>query len=118
MLKPHHRLIALFTGAGVLHFAKPEPFDTLIPPRLPGTARQWTYGSGVAELATAALLANPRTRRAGGLATAALMSAVWPGNIYMTYLWRKKPWYMQAVSYGRLPLQLPLIAAGWKIWKS
>lgn len=111
-------LIGLFTGAGILHFVKPEPFDSLIPQQLPGSARAWTFGSGVAELGTAALLASPKTRKAGGLATAALMAAVWPGNMYMTYLWRKKPWYLQLISYGRLPLQIPLILAGVHIWKN
>lgn len=110
-------LIGLFTGAGILHFVKPEPFDSLVPQKLPGSARAWTLGSGVAELGTAALLASPKTRAIGGLATAALMAAVWPGNMNMTYQWRNRPWYWQLISYGRLPLQLPLIMAGLKIWK-
>ena len=49
-------LTALCTGAGVLHFVRPKPFDSLIPEQLPGSARAWTYGSGVSELATAALI--------------------------------------------------------------
>ena len=58
-------LSALCLGMGALHFAKPEPFDGLIPRQLPGTPRQWTLGSGVAELAVGALLAVPATRRIG-----------------------------------------------------
>ena len=65
-------MAAALGGMGVLHLAKPEPFDQLIPPMLPGSARAWTYGSGVAELAVAGLLAVPATRRAGGAAAAAL----------------------------------------------
>ena len=41
----------VFGFAGVMHFAQPKPFDTLIPPELPGGRRLWTYGSGAVELA-------------------------------------------------------------------
>lgn len=102
-------LAALCGGMGVLHFAKPEPFDSIIPPQLPGTPRAWTYGSGVAELATAGLLAAPHTRRLGGRVASALFVGVFPGNLYMAWLWRRRPWYWQAVSLGRLPLQARLV---------
>ena len=52
-------LVPLLGGAGALHFLKPEPFDGIVPPQLPGTQRTYTYVSGAAELATAALLAQP-----------------------------------------------------------
>lgn len=102
-------LTGLCAGMGVLHFVKPEPFDGLIPSALPGTPRAWTYASGVAELATAALLACPRTRRAGGRAATVLFVGVFPGNVQMAWDWRHRPWYWQAVSLGRLPLQLSLV---------
>lgn len=103
-------LTALCGGAGVMHFLRPEPFDQLIPEQLPGSARAWTYGSGVAELAVAALLALPATRRVGGAAAAALFVGVFPGNLKMTWDWRKEPWTRQLVSWGRLPLQADLVA--------
>ena len=53
---------------GVLHFVKPEHFDRIVPRALPGSARFYTYASGVAELGVAGLLALPKTRRAGALA--------------------------------------------------
>lgn len=105
-------LVPLLAGAGVLHFLKPEPFDGIVPPQLPGSQRTYTYVSGAAELATAALLTIPSTRRTGGAAAAALFTAVWPGNFYMAYQWRNKPWHKQLISLGRLPLQIPLIRAG------
>lgn len=117
MLQKSHGFAALFAGAGLLHFIRPAPFDSLVPPQLPGTRRFYTYASGAAELATAGLLAVPRTRRWGGLATSALMLAVWPGNLYMAWQWRRKPWYLQAVSLGRVPLQVPLIRGGWTIYR-
>lgn len=101
---------AALAGMGVLHFAKPEPFYGLIPPELPGSAKAWTYGSGVVELAVAGLLAAPRTRRLGGTAALALFIGVYPGNLQMVRAWRHKPvWPYQVISWGRLPLQIPMI---------
>ena len=56
------------------------------------------------------LLARPATRRAGGWATAALMAAVFPGNIEMARQWRHRDWPQRAIAYGRLPLQGLLVA--------
>ena len=48
---------------GVLHFAKPEHYDAIVPRALPGSARFYTYASGAAELGIAGLLTVPTTRR-------------------------------------------------------
>ena len=100
----------LLGGAGALHMVRPEHFDTIVPTTLPGPARGYTYASGVAELAVAALLAVPRTRRLGGLAAAALFVAVFPANVQMAYDWRGARPRKRAIAYGRLPLQGVLIA--------
>lgn len=102
-------LAAVNATAGVMHFVKPEPFDSLIPKWLPGEARTWTYASGAVELASAALMFNRSTRRLGGLVTTGLYAVVWPGNIQMVANWRNKPWPMQAVAWARLPLQVWLL---------
>ncbi|MDL4814548.1 DoxX family protein [Actinomadura opuntiae] len=104
------RLVALMAGMGAAHMIAPKPFDAIVPKRLPGSPRTWTYLSGVAELACAAAVAYPRTRRAGALATAGLMAAVFPANVKMAYDWRDKPLPLRAAAYGRLPFQAPLIA--------
>ena len=103
-------LAALLAGSGVLHFAVPGPFDSIVPRGLPGSPRAWTYLSGVAELAVAAAVAHPRSRRAGGLAAAALFAAVFPANVKMAVDWRHTSPARRAIAYGRLPLQAPLIA--------
>lgn len=102
-------MAAFLAGMGLLHLVKPEPFDGLIPAELPGSPRAWTYGSGVAELCTAALLAVPATRALGGRAATVLFLGVFPGNIEMARQWRRKPWRQQVVSLGRLPLQALLV---------
>lgn len=103
------------TGMGVLHLVRPEGFDKLVPEQLPGTPRQWTIWSGYAELATGALLLVPRTRRIGGAVSAALFVGVWPGNMKMAWGWRHEPASKQAVSLGRLPLQIPMIVSAVRV---
>lgn len=104
------RLAVLMAGSGTLHMIVPKPYDAIVPARLPGRARTWTYLSGVAELACAAAVAHPRTRKAGALATAGLLAAVFPANVKMAHDWRRRPLPLRAVAYGRPPLQAPLIA--------
>ncbi|GAA4778906.1 membrane protein [Citricoccus nitrophenolicus] len=108
-------MAAALAGMGVLHFAAPRPFDGLIPRALPGPARAWTYGSGVAELAVAGLLAVPATRRVGGRAAQVLFLAVWPGNFHQAYRARNASLRTRAITLARLPLQVPLIAAAGRI---
>lgn len=100
----------MLAATSVLHFATPAPFDSIVPRALPGPPRRWTYLSGAAELAVAAAVALPRTRRLGGLAAAALFAAVFPANVQMALDWQRRPPAHRTVAWGRLPLQLPLIA--------
>ena len=106
------------TLAGVMHFVNPEFFDDIVPPWLPPSERFWTYASGVAELIVGPLLLLGRTRRVGALAAIALFVAVYPGNLYMTWDWRDRPFSEQIVSYGRLPLQFVLIWLAWRVFTS
>jgi uncharacterized membrane protein len=96
-------------GMGVLHFAVPAPFDTIVPPWIPGPARFWTYASGVAELAVGTAVARPATRRLGATAAVGLFLAVYPANLQMAWDWRRRPWPWRAAAIGRLPLQYPMI---------
>lgn len=100
-----YALATLLAGAGLLHFVRPEFYDALIPPFLPNP-RAWTYGSGVLELACAVAVAAPRTRRAGGYATAALFVAVFPANVYAAVEPGDLPRW---AAIARLPLQIPLV---------
>lgn len=51
----------------------------------------------------------PRSRRAGGLAAAALFAAIFPANVQMAVDWRHKALPYRLLAWSRLPLQLPLI---------
>ncbi|CAM5698872.1 hypothetical protein SALBM135S_02038 [Streptomyces alboniger] len=102
-------LAGLLAGAGIAHLAVPEPFDATVPRVLPGPPRAWTYASGVVELALAAGVALPRTRRTAALATGAFFVAVFPANVRMAVDWRRRPALLRAAAVGRLPLQVPLV---------
>lgn len=108
-------------GMGVLHFAAPKQFDDIIPEELPGTARFYTYASGVAELGVGGLLLAPKTRRLGALAAVALFVGVFPGNVNMVRMFFKDPdktLPMRLGAIARLPLQIPMITEALKIYRS
>ena len=114
-------LAGLFITSGTTHLVKPEVFEPLVPNALP-RRRELIYVSGVAELACAAGLLHPRTRRYAGFASAALLLAILPGNVQMSANYGKRaqrkgtPAALAAFvgTVARLPMQLPLIRAALK----
>jgi len=108
-------LAGLLFTTGVAHFTRPAGFDSIVPRQL-GSPRRWTYASGVAELACAAGLVSPGTRRLSGWASAALFVAVFPANAQMAAdAWpdrHHRPGYV-AGTIARLPIQVPLV--GWAV---
>ena len=104
-------LVGLLAASGVLHFAKPKPYEAIVPKPLPHK-RELVQVSGAAEIACAGLMLHPRTRRLGGLASAGLLAAVFPANVQMTIDSARDPRRPSWFTLGtvlRLPLQLPLI---------
>jgi len=105
-------LVALLGAAGTTHFVSPGFYEPIVPRPL-GSARAWVFGSGVVELATAALVAVPRTRRFGALLAAATFVAVFPANVKaaldggMQHL--DPPMNTPAAAWLRLPFQAPLV---------
>lgn len=108
-------LAALFIGAGVLHFVSPEPFDRIVPPGLPLTARTATLLSGAAELAGGLGLLHPATRPAARLGLLALLVAVFPANVYMAQQAERFEPLPAWGLWARLPLQ-PLLM--WAVWRA
>jgi len=100
-------------GSGVLHLVRPRTFEWLVPPEL-GDARTWVTATGVAEIATAALLAAPVSRRAGGWAAAALLTGFLPAHLHTFRVVARRPLPMTAAAV-RLPLQAPLISAALRV---
>jgi uncharacterized membrane protein len=104
-------LSAIFIVSGVAHFVRPGPYEAIVPRPLPHK-RELVHASGVAEVACAALMLHPRTRRLGGLASAGLLTAVFPANVQMTLTALRSdtaPAWFKAGTIARLPLQAPMI---------
>jgi uncharacterized membrane protein len=104
-------LALLLGGSGVLHLAMPAPYESIVPKAF-GDPKPWVKWSGVAELACAAGLALPRTRRVAALASAALFLAVYPANVDMTaraFRSSKATPAWKAALLARLPLQIPMV---------
>ncbi|HEY8302374.1 MAG TPA: hypothetical protein VIG48_10770 [Jatrophihabitans sp.] len=111
-------LAVLLAGAGTSHFLMPKIYDAMIPAHLPGSPRVWTYGSGAAEVGVAVALAVPPLRRVGGLAAAGLFVGVLPGNVQMAVdAQRGNSRPVQLGTLLRLPMQLPLIVAAWRVYR-
>lgn len=101
------RLAGLLAVAGLLHFVVPAFYERLIP-RWLGNPRAWVFGSGVAELACAALLVPAQTRKAGAWAALVLLVLVYPGNVKMALDAGSPRNAQAAAAWLRLPLQAPL----------
>ncbi len=106
-------LLAVFmTGAGIMHFVKPEFYVKIVPPYLPWHwALVWVSGACEAGLGLA-LFFRPSSRWAAW-GIVALLIAVFPANIYLYQhqeLLPAPPW----VHLARLPLQGVLML--WAYW--
>ena len=101
-------------ASGVVHLIRPEVYEPLMPSWVPAHREVIVY-SGVAELACAAGMLFPPTRKLAGLASAALLSGVYVGNVKMAVdASHTHNNLYKGAAYARLPLQFPMIWAAWK----
>ena len=110
-------LAALLTVSGTSHFCSPRTYAAIVPDQLPG-AYPLVYASGAAELALAAGITLPRTRRVAGWATAAFLVAVFPANVQMAWDWRHRRPALRWAALLRLPVQAPLVAWAMSVARS
>lgn len=113
-----------FTGAGVMHFAKPDFFESIVPDWFPD-AKLANQASGAAEIVFGLGLMATQTRKMSAYGLAALTVIVFPANIDMALNdVEVKPsdgkmirsvgtavGPARVVNWLRLPLQLPLMFA-------
>jgi uncharacterized membrane protein len=113
-------LAAFFTTAGTLHFTRPRFYEAIVPPSLQPRKQEVVAVSGAAEIAGAALVLHPASRRLGRWWLLALLVAVFPANVHMAVHpeqvrglnMRKFPrWAL----WARLPLQA--VAMLW-VWQA
>jgi len=113
-------LAAFFAFTGAMHFLRPRFFEAIVPPAIEEQKKEVVAISGAAEVAGAALILAPASRRLGRWWLLALLLAVFPANVHMAVNpeqikgldMRKFPrWAL----WARLPLQ-PL-AMIW-VWRA
>ena len=121
---PGLRRLRLGMAAGlgvmtVLHLAVPKPFEQMVPDALPGSKRFWNLAATAAEAGSAVLLSQRRTARAGGWAAFATFLAVYPANLEAVrrggYEAAPGPLASRGAAIARLPLQLPMLRAAWRV---
>jgi uncharacterized membrane protein len=112
-------LAAFLGSAGIAHFVKPDFFDPIVPKWMPGKPRVTTYVSGAVEIASAVLVANPKTRKLGGWLSLATFIGVYPANIQSALDGgmkdMKPPFNTAAAAWARLPLQFPMFKLAWRV---
>jgi uncharacterized membrane protein len=106
-------LATLLGGSGALHLVRPRTYEWLVPPEL-GSAHRWVLVTGGAEIAAAGLLTASSTRRAGGRLAALLLVAFVPAHLHTFRVIGRRPLPM-TVAALRLPLQVPLVRAAWRV---
>lgn len=104
-----------FVAAGVLHLARSDFYERLVPPAFPSPALL-VFISGLAQIAGGAGLLISRLRRAAGWGLIALLIAVFPANIYMALTPERFPSISPWALWARLPMQALFVA--WIWWVS
>ncbi|WP_040494177.1 DoxX family protein [Ilumatobacter nonamiensis] len=119
---------AFFTGAGVMHFARPDFFESIVPDWFPDK-RLANRASGAAEIALGLGLLPAPIRRWSAFGLVALTAAVFPANVDMAiHDVEVKPvdgtmtrsvgtaaGSGRIVNWLRLPMQVPLAIGVWRI---
>jgi len=103
----------VFTVTGLLHFVRPDTYETILPDQLP-VPRVLVYASGAAEMAGGLGLLHPSTRRWAGWLLIATLVAIFPANVHMAVHAERFAQFPPAALWARLPLQLVFIAAVWR----
>jgi uncharacterized membrane protein len=104
-------LAGIFAVSGVVHLVRPGAYEPLMPAWVPAH-REVIVGSGVAELALAAGLLLPATRRTAGWGSVALLLGVYPANLQMAAdALRGRNTAFKVAALARLPLQVPMVKA-------
>jgi uncharacterized membrane protein len=97
-------LAAFFTLAGSMHFLRPRFYEAIVPPSIESAKGQVVAVSGVAEIAGAAMVLHPATRRLGRWWLLALLVAVFPANLHMAL----SPEQVRGLDLRKLPR--------WTLW--
>ena len=104
---------SVFVFTGTMHFAAPKGFEKIVPPPVP--ERPAVQFSGLAEIAGGVGLMLRPTRRAAMWGLLALLTTVFPANVYAALHPETMRWAPVWSLWARLPLQ-PVIGLG--VWRA
>lgn len=104
-----------FLGAGVLHFATPERYLSMMPPALPAPLLL-VWISGVAEILCGAAFLPRRTRRLAAWATIALLFAILPANVHVALAGETIEGLPASSVYYLLRVPFQLFYVVWVAW--
>ncbi len=108
MFEWHQVLCSVFfIVAGIMHFAKPKFFLSIMPPYLP-FHKEAVWISGIAEIVFGYNLLLPKMQAASAWGLILLLILIFPANIYMA-MGDKFQKISPLIRWGRLPLQALLI---------
>ena len=120
MNRSQRGLAAFFSFAGAMHFVRPRFYEAIVPPSLEQMKEEIVAVSGVAEIAGAAAVLHPASRRLGRWWLLALLVAVFPANVHMAV----NPEQVKGLDLNRIPrwalwARLPLqpLAMLW-VWRA
>ncbi|MDO9495329.1 MAG: DoxX family protein [Nocardioides sp.] len=118
-LTPSVKVLAgIFAVSGTIHLVKPTVYEQIMPSWVPAH-REVILASGAAELALAAGLLAPQTRRLAGWGSVGLLLGVFPANVKMAADASKTHHTgFKAAALGRLPLQWPMLRAAYAATKA
>ena len=105
---------SFFLAAGLMHFLKPRPYESIVPDALPAQ-RELVYLSGLAEMAGGAGVLAGRTRRWAGWWLIATMVAVFPANVTMADDAERFDGIPEPLLWARLPLQAGIVYWIWRV---
>lgn len=102
----------LYIAAGIMHFIRPETYETIMPDYLPWHSAL-IFLSGVFEIIAGLLLISERTKHIGAWMVIILLIGVFPANIQMSvnYYRHNLPGFWLTIL--RLPFQFLLIWWAW-----
>jgi uncharacterized membrane protein len=113
-------LAAFFTFMGTMHFVARRSFEAIVPQAIEARKREAVAVSGVAEIAGAAMVLHPATRKLGRWWLLGLLIAVFPANIHMAV----SPEQIRGLDLKKIPrwtlwARLPLqpLAMVW-VWRA
>jgi len=113
-------LAAFFTFMGTMHFVARRSFEAIVPKSIEAHKREAVAVSGVAEIAGAAMVLHPASRRLGRWWLLGLLISVFPANIHMAV----NPEQIRGLDLNKVPrwalwARLPLqpLAMVW-VWRA